>query len=110
MRLTVDRKGRLKISEAQLQKACVELLRAAGWKVRPAPRLGHQQRGGAAYEVPKGEPDLLAVKAPSRILWAELKTLDGRVSPEQKSWHAAARKAGFEVVVVRSVDDLREVL
>lgn len=37
----------------------------------------------------------------------ELKTPRGRQSPEQRRWQAAAERAGYRYVVVRSVEDFK---
>ncbi|WP_129240870.1 VRR-NUC domain-containing protein [Achromobacter veterisilvae] len=43
-------------------------------------------------------------------LWIEMKTANGRVSPNQKDWIAYLKGAGYRVVVCRSFDDARAVL
>ncbi len=60
-------------------------------------------RYGAGGE---GAPDLLAV-AGGVFVGLELKSGVGRVSPEQHTWHAAARARGARVEVIRSVDEAR---
>jgi hypothetical protein len=106
--LSLDKRGRLHVTEAQLQRACIEFLRLSGWYVRPAPRQS-QRTHGTAYEIPPGEPDLLAVKG-GRALWFELKTATGTLSKAQVIWHQRARQGGERVYVVRSVDQLRAAL
>jgi hypothetical protein len=55
-----------------------------------------------------GTPDLFVV---DRNVWLEVKTPGGRVSPEQKAWHAKAAKRGVRVAVVRSAAEaLRAVI
>lgn len=55
-----------------------------------------------------GSPDLvgavLAEPWPVPLLW-ELKSDQGRLSPEQLRWHAAARRRGLTVSTIRSVDE-----
>lgn len=61
----------------------------------------------------KGAPDLLVEVAHADFtvaVWLEVKTPDGAVEPHQRQWHAAARRGGRNVAVVRSVDDAREVV
>ncbi|MFH1604498.1 MAG: VRR-NUC domain-containing protein [Pseudomonadota bacterium] len=103
MTLTLDKHGKLKISEAQLQRDCMKLLRLCGWYVRPAPKESYKAG------IPTGEPDLLAVR-PGRGLWLELKTPDGKVSDVQRDWHKWARGRGDEIHVIRSIDELRELI
>lgn len=111
MKLTKD--GGLRVSEAQVQRACIELLRAEGWIVRPAARDGRKAARGA-YSVPAGEPDLIALKAPADItddgwsvLLIECKAAGGRLSEVQRAW---AGVWGLPVWLVRSVEDLRAAL
>jgi len=47
-----------------------------------------------------GTPDLFC---PALNLWLEVKTPAGRLSKEQRAWHAKAKRLGVVVVVVRSV-------
>lgn len=42
-----------------------------------------------------GFPDLVLVR--ERVVWAELKTSTGRLSPEQQAWIESLRAAGQEV-------------
>lgn len=57
----------------------------------------------------KGAPDLIAGKN-GRSYWLELKTDKGRQSPEQKCFQALAPLFGAEYLVVRSMDDVKELL
>lgn len=56
-----------------------------------------------------GAPDLLVEVqgADGRwaCLWLEVKTPDGALRPEQRTWHEAAHRLGRHVFVVRSVAD-----
>jgi len=55
----------------------------------------------------KGAPDLLVLVETVvgwLPLWVETKDPEGRVSPAQRDWHAAALRHGWFVSVVRSVD------
>ena len=54
---------------------------------------------------PSGFPDLL-IAGPGAILFAELKTQRGRVSPAQKEWIAALESAGQSVFLWRPVNFL----
>ena len=107
--MKVDKQGRLKLSEAQIQKACIELLRAEGWVVRPAPRDGRKAIRGA-FSVPAGEPDLLCVKWYARgwkVLLLECKTLTGKLSDTQHEWADEHLGWGF---IVRSVEEVKAFL
>jgi len=50
-----------------------------------------------------GFPDLVLVRA-DRLVFAELKRVKGRISPDQGKWIWALRRAGREVYVWRPVD------
>jgi hypothetical protein len=54
-----------------------------------------------------GTPDLICLNP---IGWLEVKTPNGKLSAEQKSWHARAAKAGVRVAVVHSVKEALEVV
>lgn len=51
----------------------------------------------------KGFPDLVIV-GPRGVLWRELKTTKGRVSPEQTDWLARINNAGQDADVWRPTD------
>ncbi len=51
----------------------------------------------------KGWPDLTFVLA-GRVVWVELKTIRGRVSPSQKMVHALMAEMGHSVFVVHAKD------
>jgi G:T-mismatch repair DNA endonuclease (very short patch repair protein) len=52
-----------------------------------------------------GIPDRILLMPGGRIVFVELKTLDGgRVKRKQARWHARLRKMGFRVEVVWTVD------
>lgn len=88
---------RLRWPEEKLQN---EILRmAVGTQRQPSP-LGwrayhtHDSRHSAA-----GFPDLVLVR--ERIVYAELKTTKGKLSPSQAAWMEALRAAGGEVYLWR---------
>lgn len=56
-----------------------------------------------------GSPDLVGSYDGHAFGW-EVKAEDGRVSDDQLRWHAAARKRGMTVEVVRSVEDAQRAL
>ena len=71
--------------------------KAAAQAVLPEERFG----------LGRGSPDLV-VGVRGRVLFRELKTEDGRLSPEQIEWHAQARLRGLDVDVWRSVEQAVE--
>ena len=70
----------------------IEDKKAAAMAVLPEERFGLGQ----------GSTDLV-VGVRGRVLFRELKTEEGRLSPEQIKWHAQARLRGLDVGVWRSV-------
>lgn len=58
----------------------------------------------------RGSPDLVGVLRSGRAVGFEIKTATGRVSDDQKRWHAAARAWGVFVAVVRSPEEALEAL
>jgi hypothetical protein len=65
------------------------------------------QRHRITYGLGVGSPDLVGAIS-GRAVGLELKTAIGVVSPEQERWHAAARRRGTSVWVVRSVGEAVE--
>ena len=94
-----------RINEAALQAAVIELARMTGWKVmhqRPA-----QIRPGKWVTPVTGDvgfPDLVLAHPSRGVIFAELKTAIGKVSPEQRLWHDTLKAGGAEVHVWRPAD------
>lgn len=122
MKIKLDKLGKVKLSESQIQRQCIEYLRADGWIVRPAPRSGHKATRGA-FSVPTGEPDLIAVKRyiqrgtgilPRREFWdvllVECKEAKGQLRHTQVAWQLDAALRGMQTHVIRSLDDLKSIL
>jgi len=67
-------------------------------------------RNRVTYGLGVGSTDLVGIQAPiGRFLGFELKA-GSETSPEQLTWHEAARSRGALIEVVRSVDEMRKVL
>ncbi len=73
--------GERGISEKDFQAQILDLARLAGWK---AYHTSDSRRSA------KGFPDLCLVRPPV-VLFAELKSATGRVSPEQVTWLEALK-------------------
>lgn len=89
-----------KMSEAQLQDAVVELAQLLGWEVahfRPA-RTTDGWRTAVSADG-KGFPDLTLVR--DRVIFAELKSDIGKLSPDQDRWAACISDAGCQHEVWR---------
>jgi hypothetical protein len=78
-------------SEAAFQRQVLDLAAARGW---------HAYFTKNSKGSPAGFPDLVLVR--DRVIFAELKTLNGRVRPEQHKWLEALRSAGAEVYLWRA--------
>lgn len=85
------------MSEAHFQKRVTDLCTLLGlaWHHETDSRRSHA-----------GFPDLVIVARPPAegVVFAELKTDNGRVRPEQEWWHTKLRAAGVEVHVWRPAD------
>lgn len=80
--------------ERDFQQAVVDLAQLRGWRVM---HIHDSRRGlGAGY------PDLtLLHRATGRLLFAELKSERGRVSPEQRAWIEDLARGGYAVRIWR---------
>lgn len=87
--------------ERKWQKIVTRLARTLGWLVYHT----YDSRRSA-----KGFPDLVLVR--DRVVWAELKSLRGRLRAMQGVWLDALRAAGQEVYLWRpcDLDRVKEVL
>lgn len=72
------------VSEAQLRARVVELAHAAGWMVFSLPIAKTRRPVKDAV----GYPDLTLARH-GEVMWLELKTDKGTVSPEQEKWTTA---------------------
>ena len=84
------------MDEKTLQDAVIEMARQRGWLVahfRPAQTETGWRTPVAADG--KGFPDLVLVR--ERVVFAELKRVKGKVSPEQGRWLEGLLLAGAEI-------------
>ncbi len=95
--LKLDRGGKLRIPESSLESAIFDLLTYDNFHVF---RFGWAitQAGRELSEV--GAPDLLALRYGlppdwrTEVLWLEIKSATGRLSPEQRLWIIGERRRG----------------
>lgn len=81
------------MTERQLQGTVQQLAQVLGWR--------HYHTHDSRRSNP-GYPDLTLVHpGQGRVIWAELKTTRGRVSPAQREWIGDLEAAGQEVYVWR---------
>jgi Holliday junction resolvase len=86
------------IPESQIQKEIKEYLQWKGWYVYK----NHQSLGSH-----RGLFDLTAIKN-GRVVWIEVKTPRGKVSPFQEQFMKEIREHGGDCIVAKSIDDLKE--
>ena len=96
--------------EHALQVSIVDALRLLlppVWRVVASTNGGRRTPWAATRSIRAGElpgfPDLQVI-GPDKILFIEVKSKNGTVSPEQKLIHAWLEKCGFPVAVVRDLD------
>ena len=96
-------------SEGIIQKQVVAYLRLRGFLVFEFAKGGtHRALRGS---VPDGWPDVLAIKPPIGEHWyIEVKAASGRVTQVQRDMHEALRHCGCHVWVVRSLEDVQEIM
>ena len=91
-------------SEKLFQERIIKLAKVKGWLVFHTPPFS--PRNGVWRSAGKGFPDLCLICAEGRrgMIFAELKTQKGKLSPEQEDWGVALVKAGAEYYVWRPAD------
>ena len=96
---------RPKVTESAFQRQVLALAKMLGWRTahfRPAMNQRGDWRTPVAGDG-KGWPDLVLVKG-ERVLFRELKTDRGVLSPEQREWRDALQAAGADYAVWRPKD------
>lgn len=99
----------MKLSEADVRKSIVKVLRSAGAEVIAIPNelVGRLNVKVSGYT--KGAPDLVVVYC-GQVFFIEVKGAKGRLSLAQKELHKRLRALGAKVFVVSSADDLQPIL
>lgn len=97
------------MKESEIQKQCIDYLKAHGFFVW----RNHVQRvkisGGSANNPAKGSPDIFAIKQ-GTFYAIEVKTPIGKVSQIQRTWLQTAKDHGAVSMVVRSIEELIQFL
>lgn len=77
--MTVDGRATVlaTLTEAQFQRHVVAWAERAGWRCY---HTADSRRSAGGF------PDLVLIKPRERVIYAELKTIKGRISPQQKIW------------------------
>ena len=104
---------RPELTEKQIEHQIMELFARAGWEPSKTD-AGMIQRGDGPKRghLPKGFPDLIVTRGlPGTVLCLsvliEVKTVTGKLRPDQEACHAALRARGIQPQVVRDVEDAR---
>ena len=98
------------MTEAQLLSFTLNLLRISGccfWRV-PNGGVMHSIGGKIIRKASpiKGMPDIAGVMPNGRFYAIELKTVSGKLSPEQKNWIERLNHTGAMAVVLRSTKEV----
>lgn len=90
----------VRLTEKQIESGIIRSLRTLGFDVTKT----SQPR---ASMVTLGIPDLYVRSDRYGVrCWMEVKTPKGKLSAYQTAWHQMEKRAGGDVVVVRSLDDV----
>lgn len=77
-------------------------------------RVKLEKLGGYCLKWPathnSGVPDRICLLPGGIIFFAEIKTTGEKPDPLQKIWHKKLRKAGFEVYVVDTSDQIEQII
>ena len=100
------------VNESGFQRTVIEMAHALGWFIahfRPAMTAWGWRTAVSADGA--GFPDLVLVRG-DRIIFAELKSETGQISPAQEKWLDALMATGVEVYVwfPRDFDRIEEIL
>lgn len=104
--MTVDR---WPTTERAFMGQVVRYARLMGWRVFHDEATNTARRCSACGAVrrtprnPAGLPDLILVRRP-RLVWAELKSARGRVTPDQRAWIEELRACGQDARIWRPDD------
>ena len=90
------------VTETDLREQVRDLCKLFGWKM---------YFSWTSLHSPRGFPDLVLCRPP-RIVWAELKSEKGKLTPHQGEWLQALRECGQEVYVWRpgDIEEIVEIL
>jgi hypothetical protein len=103
------------MKESTIQQQICDYLSAAGYFYFSVPNehynISHAQRTTLKkMGLTPGIPDLVVCSPGRRVIFIEVKNETGVVSKDQKIVHAALRRIGHVVYVVRSVEDVISIM
>lgn len=104
--------GRPKASEREIQTSIVKWARMVAPDARTihVPMNQSNVVAGAlmnAAGAVKGVPDLIVIAPGGKTLFMEVKTIEGRLSPDQKKFAGDLISMGHNYALVRSIEDAR---
>ena len=110
------RGGKPKLTEKDIQRQIIDLLRAHSWTVLQTNKFHSGNAVVVQGASEPGIPDLQArrkydsyvVHDLQRVFFIEVKRPGGECSEAQKAWHLLARKRGEIVLVAESVEQVAE--
>lgn len=100
-------------SERNIQQAVISYLSGLGYyvvrmNVAPQYRTYINNQGVKSFYcirgIPAGFPDLMALKN-GKTTFIEVKSIKGRLSPDQIRMHKELEEKGFKVYVIHSIDE-----
>ena len=105
----------LRMTERDVSRQITDLLRIRGWLcIRLHSELMTGRGGNPTHVGEPGIADWVAMKAISpgvaRVIFIEMKSPVGRLRTSQRLWHSWAKTRGYTVAVIRSVEDLEQLL
>jgi hypothetical protein len=89
--------------EADLHAQIIDYCRSKGWGYIH----GRMDRRSTVTE---GSPDFVICADSGRVFFVEAKSKDGKVSVKQQAWIAQAKRNGHTVHVLRSVQELNDII
>ena len=97
-----------KIPESAIQSHIIQYMTMRNWFVmRLNSGMVENKYGGRIRLAPAGTPDLLLIKD-GKILFIEVKSAIGKITPLQEEFAEKLRSYGAEVILSRGIDDLQE--
>ena len=95
------------MTESEIQKQVIAYLKVCGFMVY---RMNSGYVKKNVKLSPPGTPDILVISPYGKIYWLEIKTATGQLRDSQKEMHEKLRSYGQEILVIRSVKDVQEII
>jgi len=109
--------AQIKVLEKDIQAALCDYLfdkkKYYGWRQNNTPIVQKEAGGGFRFRrmpkyAKKGVPDIFLMLRNGRMIFIEVKTASGSLSPDQMLFQNQCLRLGFEYLVARSLDDILE--